>query len=159
MRSINPRRRGSRRAARGTTLASAIFAAALLPAALLAEVPADSLWSELDESLVRAAAQRDIVPTKYRTIRLDIERLDEVLRSAPLDNSTQLGAAAEPLILSLPMPEGDRFQRFAVVESPIMAPELAAKFPQIKTYRGQGLDDPSAHVRFDRTPKGFHAMI
>src|SRR6185295_14464744 len=61
-------------------------------------------------------------------------------------------------ILSLPSPAGE-FQRFAVHESPVMEPGLAAKHPDIKTYAGKGIDDPSSTVRFDLTPLGFHASV
>ena len=61
-------------------------------------------------------------------------------------------------MLELPLPNG-AMQRSAVVDSPIMAPELAAKYPQITTYEARGIDDPTAVARLDRTPAGFHAMI
>jgi hypothetical protein len=40
-----------------------------------------------------------------------------------------------------------------------MEPELATRFPGIKTYTGQGITDPTATIKVDFTELGFHAMI
>ena len=83
-----------------------------------------------------------------------------MLGRAPKESSQAMAAsvASSGAVISLPLPDGTQ-GRFRFVESPVMHPDLAAKFPEIKTYRGQGIDDPAATVRFDLTPAGFHAQI
>lgn len=114
------------------------------------------LWRDVDETSFVSTGERQIVPDSYRTLRLDREILQTLLKNAPLES--KVSAAQSESVISLPLPDG-KFSRFRFVESPIMEEGLQAKFPDIRTYLGQGIDEPSATVRFDYTPKGFHAMI
>lgn len=97
-----------------------------------------------------------VTPPKFRAVALDHELLRRQLAAAPKEEARV--APAEQPVVALAMPDGTE-QQFRIVESPVMAPELAAKFPEIKTYVGQGIDDPAATVRLDLTPAGFHAQI
>ena len=61
-------------------------------------------------------------------------------------------------ILRLPLPDG-RMESFRLREVPVLAPELAAKFPLIKTYAAEGIDQPAAQARIEWTYSGFHAYL
>ena len=96
------------------------------------------------------------LPQHYRSMALNASTLRARLAQAPPEWSAQ--ARTSPLILSLPLPDGS-LAHFRVEKSPIMAPELAAKFPEITTYALHGLDLPAASGRMDWTPLGLHAII
>jgi Metallo-peptidase family M12B Reprolysin-like len=80
----------------------------------------------------------------------------KLLSQAPMEFTA--AARQTQVVMSLPMPDGT-FARFRVEESPVMAAGLAAHHRDIRTYRGRGLDDPTATTRFDVTPAGFHAIV
>ncbi|MCB0035409.1 MAG: hypothetical protein KDE51_15360 [Anaerolineales bacterium] len=117
----------------------------------------DGLWQPVNEGLLeKHALQRHIIPEQYRTVAVNGDRLAAILAEAPLEFSS--AAADETVQMSLPLPDG-RYLQVKLFESPIMAPELATRYPQITTYIGQGVEDPTASARLDWTPKGFHAQI
>ena len=113
-----------------------------------------SFWS-IASAEVRGTAPAVDVST-FDAYDLDVSRLETWLSEVPLADA--FDARLSGAVFALPLPNG-RVERFRVVNSPIMAPELAARFPSIQVFAGQGLDTPEATVRFDLTPQGFHAMV
>jgi subtilisin-like proprotein convertase family protein len=91
-------------------------------------------------------AQVDVRATNYDVYSLDVGQVRTDYLHGPLNE------------IAVPNPDGS-MEWFTVAETQIMAPELAAQFPDIKTYRGQGIDDPAATISFDITPAGFHAQV
>ncbi|MCU0294160.1 MAG: M12 family metallo-peptidase, partial [Thermoanaerobaculaceae bacterium] len=116
-----------------------------------------AIWQDVAEApLPTGGTTRGTTPVAFRLVALDRAALEGLLAQVPAEASAAVQAA--PVELPLPMPDGT-FSRFQIVETPVMAPELARRFPEIRTYRGQDLDDPTATLRFDLTPRGFHAQI
>jgi uncharacterized protein (TIGR03437 family) len=117
----------------------------------------DHVWSENQSRRKgKSVAETGTAPTFYRELSLNAIAQKEVLRHAPMESGK--AARQTPVVMTLPMPDGT-LTRFRIEESPVMAPRLAALFPEIRTYRGKGLDDPTATTRFDVTPTGFHAIV
>ncbi|MGI5147928.1 M12 family metallo-peptidase [Plantactinospora sp. CA-294935] len=146
------------------TLAVAALAAGVLPM-LATPAPASSApgqpanpWTRLADgsSAARAAGPTDVRVSRFTGYALDRASLAAALDRAPEERGGT--APAQSLVVALPAPDGT-FQRFTLVDSPVMAPGLAARHPEIRTYAGRGLDDPTATVRADLTPLGFHASV
>lgn len=116
----------------------------------------NNFWKDILEAKMEAYKQQKIAPQHYRTLVLDTARLTSFLKTIPKEFSE--AGKKNPLVITLPMPDGS-FNRFKIVETSMMEPELANQFPDIKTYNGQGIDDPYATIKMDWTVRGLHAMI
>ncbi len=124
---------------------------------LNAQTNYSDLWNDISEVGLDAQGTRYIIPQSYRTLELNLQSLSSALVLVPKEINTQINNSL--FSLSLPLPDNS-FATFKIVESPVMAEELAAKYPQIKTYLGQGIGvNSNARLRFDVTPAGFHAII
>ncbi|WP_197077348.1 zinc-dependent metalloprotease family protein [Lacinutrix sp. Hel_I_90] len=115
-----------------------------------------SLWSKTTQNEVSKKAQvfRKTQPNKANYYQLDINSLKGLLQNAPDRKTTQ----NSNLIISFPTAD-NTFESFRVSEASVMAPELQAKYPGLRSYAGQSIENPSTLVRFSITSQGLHAMF
>lgn len=132
-----------------------LLTAVVLAGGIASAFGAANHWTLKTETQEMKTSVRQLVPDKYLVYALDVQAMRNELQNAPMEFTA---AANQPLLISLPMPDGT-FMDFEMVESPVMHPDLAAKYPMIKTYSGRGKSDRSAWVRADFTQWGFHALI
>jgi len=123
---------------------------------LVGQVRAQSnapLWRPAAAPSERSATNRPTVNASARWFTLDAEQLTARLAPAPPETRP-----ADAVPLELPFPDGT-LHRFAVTRVPVLAPALAARYPQIQTYAGRSLTDPTISVRLETTPAGLHAQV
>jgi hypothetical protein len=99
---------------------------------------------------------RTAVPQKSRNLSLDTSGLLNFFKTLPTEK--KINKYSNAPVIAMPMPDGTT-SRFRIWENPVMDPSLAAKFPNLQTYTGQGIDDSTATIKLDWTEFGFHAMI
>ncbi len=117
----------------------------------------DGMWTKLDSSVLEMHQGEPLISLKQINLYdLNEGAISETLQKAPLEFTP--GYQDHAVTITVPNPNG-KLAQFRVVESPIMEPELAAQFPDFKTYRGNGIDDPAATIRFDVTIHGFRAQV
>ena len=139
----------------------AAFKIALLFAALFCTTHLQSqtnLW--LPAPLGKSQANSVLIPNlpdlgKGMLLQLDVPTMQNLGKTAQKEGNNTLNATT---IIDLPLPNG-RFQKFKIWESSLMEPELAAKFPEIKTYILMGIDDPFARGRMSVSPDEFGAFF
>jgi hypothetical protein len=113
-----------------------------------------SFFKDVTAPASSSAIAKNITPGKFRNLSLDTFGLRTFLKNLPLENNINNKAP----IIQIPMPNGGT-KRFRIWESSVMEPALAAKYPDLKTYMGKGIDDSTAIIKADWTGFGFHALI
>lgn len=115
-----------------------------------------SVWKKtsLDRVESLQKAERISMPFKYELYSLEMQNLKSSLMLAPDD----LSGVFSNIIVTFPNSNGS-LENYRIYESLIMEKELAEKFPEMKTYLGKGINDPTATIRFSITQFGFHGMI
>ncbi len=103
---------------------------------------------------VNTLSPRYIVPNAFKTFEVDHNLLYTELQQAPHELNTSQSVKT----IVLPMPTGV-LKTYRVFESPIFEPELAVKYPNIKTYAVVDPEFEANRGRIDISPYGFHAVI
>lgn len=113
-----------------------------------------SFWTkEAIKSAVSIKASKQALP-KTQTFTLDVAGLKQVLIQSPKREEFRRQSS---VIVSFPNSEGI-MERFRIFEASNFHPDLQARYPDIRSYAGQGIDDPSAIIRFSMSPLGFQSM-
>ncbi|PZO32373.1 MAG: secretion protein [Flavobacteriaceae bacterium] len=111
-----------------------------------------SPWKKTDlKSSVTIFENRTPLPTK-NLFELDITSLKNELSKAPLRNKSK-----SDVIVSIPNAEGIS-EQYRIFDVQTMEAELAARYPEIKSYIGIGITDPTATIYFSVSPLGFQGM-
>ena len=142
-----------------TTVVAAVSWLAPQFAGAAPDTSPDRTWqavAQLPTAPVNASVE--IKAAKFNAVTVDRQRLAATLAQAPMEFTAAATQSDKQTEITLPKPDGG-FARFRVEEVALMEPELAAKFPGIKTYRGRGIDDPAAVLQLDVNPDTVHAQV
>ncbi|MCD1118047.1 reprolysin-like metallopeptidase [Chryseobacterium turcicum] len=112
------------------------------------------LWKEVSQKNNSEIIENKTNIINPRTYSLDFDNLKNVLVKAPKKFAVR---GKSDVIVSFPNSNGN-IEDFKVRENSNFAPELAAQYPDIKSYVGVGIEDPSSTVYFSISPLGLSSM-
>jgi len=113
-------------------------------------------WSETSQSKTKMKEQvlRKTMPNKAQFYKLNIDALKNELQNAPSRKNT---FAPSNVIIDFPT-ANNTFESFRVKEASVMEKELQDKYPEIRTYIGESVNNPGTTMRFSITNQGLHTM-
>ena len=117
----------------------------------------NALWTKTTEARLGALqkVERASTPDRADFYLLNYEALKTTLQAAP---TRDFSGTISSTIVSFPNANGS-LEQFSIYESSVMAPELAENHPEIQSYVGQGITNPSAKIFLTTTVFGFHGMV
>lgn len=117
-------------------------------------------WSQTIFTPAKSIDAAKIVENKKNLTRFSVYSIDLLALKTALKNAPERfsGSQLKGVVVSLPNAEGD-FERFLFYQFSNMAPELAKKYPDIKSYVGQSVERDGALVYCSLSPWGFQSML
>ena len=115
-------------------------------------------WSEVQNSyeFTQTKLRRDVLPDQYRLFRFDYSKFKSQLVNVPVRGEF---TGVSNVIVSFPMPDGT-MEDFRIIEASNFEESLQNQFPEIRSYAGQGVNDPSNVIRFSVSPyNGVSALV
>ncbi|RVU90649.1 T9SS C-terminal target domain-containing protein [Flavobacterium columnare] len=112
----------------------------------------NDLWKRTGTSRKALLNSKIQLPEK-NLFDLNIDLIKEQLAKS----TNRFSRSSSTLVISLPNSEGN-LEKFRVYENSNMDPVLQAKYPQIRSYIGIGIDNPTSTAYFSMSPLGFKSM-
>ena len=112
------------------------------------------VWQEIKAPIQKRTSEEAKLLKEYKVFSLRPDLLNANLSKATASERKD----KPPVVVEFPDNHGD-FIRFSVRQSAVMDPELASKYPAIRTYTGSGLENKGESAYFTVSPLGLHAMI
>jgi len=116
-------------------------------------IQSQKLWNALQKLEYvpnsKQVYQKDNFPEAYQIVQFDIDFFK---------NSIGVKAKSTQQIIELPDATG-QLKRFSISETSNFEPALQQKFPKIKSFTAQGIDDVTSVAKISLGTDGFHAVI
>jgi hypothetical protein len=112
-------------------------------------------WSKLETVTDASSVSKlNLSEQKVDFFAVDFENFRQEISNTPLRGAT----FNSNIIVQVPGIDG-KLETFKLYEAPVFAPELAAQFPDIKSYVGYSQENYGGELRMSVSPKGIQTMI
>ncbi len=131
-------------------LASLLVVSYLLSFLTIGYSQNSSLWIPASASVAKLTDSQHVLP-KGQVYELNKASLQATL--LPISEKE-----VKEVSLQLPYPNGE-LKTFLIQEASILPDKLTHQFPSIRSFKGVGIDDPTAYARLSWTPHGLQGII
>ena len=113
-------------------------------------------WSKTTEARTYSMDKeyRNFTPKSFGIYSLNTIQLQQKVSNVPLRDSNSIS----DVIVSFPT-INEQIEDFRIYEAPVLDEALTERYPDIRSYLGQNVKNPSTVIRFSISRNGVHGMI
>jgi len=114
-----------------------------------------TLWKSTVKNPQAVTNENKRTISNPKLFTLDVAQLRQDLARSP---KRFAGNSLSNNIIAFPNADG-QMENFRILESSNMDPALAERYPEIKSYIGQGVENPTSTIYFSLSPLGLQTMV